>query len=294
MPPKSGYIEHVVINTLAKRELKKRLDIDAKVLPDVFDFEQPEWQVDNFNKDFLREFAINPKDLIILQATRVIPRKGIELAMDYAIALQKNISKLKRRKIYNGKRLNSKSKVVLILAGYAEDEKREYLFRLKNKAFENQLCVKFISDHVKAKRKFSHGIKTYSLWDAYAHADLVSFPSIWEGWGNQFIEGVFAKKPIVLYEYPVYKTDIKKEGYDIISLGNGGNDLSCDADDLYSIPKKNIDKAVKQTIRWLKNSKTSEKLEHNFRIGRKYHDFNVLENFLINELDLLGNNNNNK
>jgi glycosyltransferase involved in cell wall biosynthesis len=290
MPPKSKYIEHVVINSLAKRELYKRADINARVMPDVFDFEQAKWQVDNFNKDFLHEFAIDPRDLIILQATRVIPRKGIELAIDYAIALQEKISKLKRKKLYNGKKLNSKSKVVLILAGYAEDEKREYLYRLKNKAFENQLCVKFISDHVKAKRKFSHRVKTYSLWDAYAHADVVSFPSIWEGWGNQFIEAIFAKKPIVLYEYPVYKADIKKEGYDIISLGNGGSDLSCDENELYSIPQKNIDKAVKQTIRWLKSSKTSAKLEHNYQIGRKYHDFNVLENFLINQLDLLDNN----
>jgi len=290
MPPKSKYIKHVVINTLAKKELKKRLDIDAKVLPDVFDFEQKEWMIDSFNKDFLHEFAIDPRDLIILQATRVIPRKGIELAMDYAIALQNSISKLKGKKIYNGKKLNSKTKVVLILAGYAEDEKREYLFRLKNKAFENHLCAKFISGHVKAKRKFSHGVKTYSLWDAYAHADIVSFPSIWEGWGNQFIEGVFAKKPIVIYEYPVYKTDIKKEGYNIISLGNGGSGLTCDENDLYSIPKKNIDKAVRQTILWLKSSNTINRLEQNFKIGQKYHDFNVLKNFLIKELDLLGNN----
>jgi len=291
MPPKSKYIRHVVINSLAKKELKKRLDIDSEVLPDVFDFENTEWKKDNFNKDFLKEFAIDPRDLIILQATRVIPRKGIEIAIDFADSLQANFSKLKNKKLYNGKKLNSKSKVVLIVAGYAEDEKREYLYRLKNKVFENNLSVKFISDHVKAKRKYSHGVKTYSLWDAYAYADLISFPSTWEGWGNQFIEGIFAKKPMAVYEYPVFRADIKKEGYDIISLGNNGRDLSSDENGLFKIPQSNIDKAVSRSIRWLTSPNTQNRLERNFRIGRQYHDYNVLENFLINKLNLLGNNN---
>ena len=55
--------------------------------------------------------------------------------------------------------------------------------------------------------------------DAFANSDLVTYPSIYEGWGNQFLETVFARKPVVVYEYPVYLTDIKSSGFDIISLG---------------------------------------------------------------------------
>jgi glycosyltransferase involved in cell wall biosynthesis len=286
MPPKSKYIEHVVLNTIAKRELKRRSDIDAIVMGDVIDFSQGEWKIDNFNKNFLREFAINPKDLIILQATRVIPRKGIEIAIDFTRTLQEKSTKLKRKKLYNGKKLNAKVKIVLVVAGYAEDEKREYLFKLKSKAFDDLVHVKFISDHVKAKRKYHQGVKTYSLWDAYAHADLVTFPSIWEGWGNQFIEGVFARKPMLVYEYPVFKTDIKKEGYDYISLCNDNNNLKENTTGLYCVPQKNLDYAANRAIRWLTSDNTNKRLEKNFQIGKKYHDYKVLEDFLIKNLHL--------
>lgn len=32
----------------------------------------------------------------------------------------------------------------------------------------------------------------------------MTYPSLREGWGNQFIEAVFAKLPVVLLEYPVW------------------------------------------------------------------------------------------
>ncbi len=283
MPPKSKYIKHIVINSLAKRELKKRCAIDALVMPDVFDFSQPEWHKDKFNADFLKQFAIKPNDLILLQATRVIPRKGIELAIDFACELQKNIAKLRNHTLYNNKHLNSRSNVVLIIAGYAEDEKREYLFKLKAKAFDVHINAKFISDHVQAKRKFSHGIKKYSLWDAYAHADLITFPSAWEGWGNQFIEAIFAKKPIVLREYPVFLSDIKKEKFNIISLGNGSQIK--DNNDFYILPPQNIKRAAQTAIRWLLNPNLTKKLATNFRLGKKYHGYEVLEKFLLRELN---------
>lgn len=286
MPPKSKYIRHIVINSLAKNELKKRRGIESEIMPDVFNFNEPAWVKDKFNQNFLREFDIKPNDLIILQATRVIPRKGIEIAIDFTKVLQEKIEKIRGKILYNGKKINGRSNVVLLIAGYAEDEKREYLFKLKSKAFDANVRAKFISDHVKAKRKYSHGSKTYSLWDAYAYADLITFPSLWEGWGNQFIEGIFAQKPIVLYEYPVYKQDIKKEGYEVISLGNGGDKSINEFNELCELPKENIDKAVDKSIRWLCNSNTNEKMAKNFKIGKKYHGYKVLEDFLIKKLDL--------
>lgn len=285
MPPKSKYIKHVVINSLAQKELKKRSDIDSTVMPDVFDFNQKPWIKDKFNSDFLKEFNIKKSDLLVLQATRVIPRKAIELAMDYAVELQKKIRRMSGKKIYNCKRLGIKPKLTLVLAGYAEDEKRDYLFRLKSKAFDDQIQVKFISGFVEAKRSFKQSKKTYSLWDAYAYADIVTFPSIWEGWGNQFIEAIFAKKPIVVYEYPVFKKDIKKEGYRIISLGDTMN--FDDKQQLYQIPKSHIKKAAKNTVQWLKDKNLNDKLEKNWQIGKKYHSYEVLEKFLIKQIDLL-------
>ncbi|MBU1179030.1 glycosyltransferase family 4 protein [Patescibacteria group bacterium] len=284
MPPQSSYIEHVVINSLAQQELKKRNNIDSVIIPDIFDFNQAQWKKDSFSRDFLNQFDISPNDLIILQATRVIPRKGIEMAMDFTKKMQENMAKLRGRKLYNGKRLDKNAEVVLVAAGYAEDEKQDYLFKLKTKAFDQRIRVKFISNYVKAERAFHGGAKTYSLWDAYVYADLVTFPSIWEGWGNQFIEAVFAKRPIVVFEYPVFKKDIEPEGYKFISLGSGAR--KNEETGFYEVPDKNLKKAVEKATRWFLDENLGKKLETNFKTGQKYHNFHVLENFLADRLRL--------
>ncbi len=282
MPPQNPCIKHIVINSLAQHGLKQRNNIESTVLPDIFDFNQKSWTKDKFNEDFLKQFDIKQNDLIIFQATRVIPRKNIEISIDFTETLQKKINRLKSKKLYNGKKINRKSRIILILAGYTEDEKRIYLFKLKTKAFENRVLAKFIANNVKAERSFYYGTKTYSLWDVYAYADLITFPSIWEGWGNQFIEAVFAKKPIVIFEYPVFKKDIKPEGYQIISLGDKIEGK--DENGFYKLPQKNIDKAANQAIKWLLDKNLDKKLEYNFKIGKQFHDYQILEDFFDEHL----------
>lgn len=284
MPPQSRYIKHVVINSLAKKELRKRNNIESLVMPDVFNFNQKEWEKDSFNKDFFSQFDIKPNDLILLQATRIIPRKGIEIAIDFTKVLQQGINKIRKKRLYNGKKLTSHSNTVMIMAGYAENEKYDYLYKLKSKAFDQRVNIKFISSQIKAHRTFRQGIKTFSLWDTYVYADMVIYPSIWEGWGNQFIESVFAKKPIIIYEYPVFRQDIKKEGYKFISLGSSL--AGKDENGLQKIPQKNINKAVRQSINWLLDNNLNKKLEDNFKIGKKFHGYKILEDFLVKELDL--------
>jgi len=284
MPPKIKYIKHVVINSLAKKELKKRRSIDSYVLGDVFNFNQPKWVQGSFNKDFFKKFNIKSNDIIVLQATRIIPRKSIELAIDYVKYLKKEIKKIQNKTLYNGKKISSKTKVVMIFAGYAENENKDYLFKLKEKLIENRISSRFISDSIASKRSYRDGIKKFSLWDAYAYSDIVTFPSIWEGWGNQFIEAVFAKKPIVLFEYPVYKEEISNEGYEVISLGNKYERDKKTG--LVSVSKENVEKSVQESVEWILNKNLNKILNKNFKIGKKYHNYDVLENFLIEELNL--------
>lgn len=159
----------------------------------------------------------------------------------------------------------------------------DYLLKIKAKAFDDKIHIKFISNVIKANRAYRQRIKIYSLWDIYVHADIVTFPSIWEGWGNQFIEAIFAKKPIVVFEYPVFKEDIKREGYNIISLGD---ELETLENGLHKAPQENIQKAVQKSIRWLIDKNLNKKLEENFAIGKKYHGYKILEDFLVKKLGL--------
>ena len=79
VPPKLNNVTHVSINSIAQSKLLKLRGIKSVVFPDIFDFKQPSWHKDEFNHDFLNRIGVNPHDFIILQATRIVERKGIEV-----------------------------------------------------------------------------------------------------------------------------------------------------------------------------------------------------------------------
>jgi len=280
VPPPNSDILHISINSLAADELRRRRDIDSLVIPDIFDFKQPPWERDEFNADFLSSLGLKENDLIVLQATRIIERKGIEIAIQFVKKLQEKKNEFVGKRLYNGKVITGDSDVVFVLAGYAEKAAQPYLARLKHEAGAAGIRAKFIHENVAAERVCADR-KTYSLWDCYVHADLVTYPSLVEGWGNQFIEAVFAKKPIVLFEYPVFEKDIKPEGYAYISLGS--QITSRDAAGLVQIPGSTLDTAVDSTLDTLTSPLTPAKLDENFVIGEKYHDFDVIKHFFINQ-----------
>jgi len=123
-----------------------------------------------------------------------------------------------------------------------------------------------------------NGVKCYSLWDAYAHADLVTYPSVLEGWGNQFLEAIFAKKPVIVYEYPVYVSDLKDKGFDVISLGDTHE---VDPNGLVIVDEKLIKKAAIEAIDILINSGKRIKIaENNFAICDKYFSYQSLGRIL--------------
>ena len=276
-PTKIDNIKHVCINSLAQAELKRRKGISAIVISDVFDFKQKSWTPDEYNSDLLQTIGVKPNDLVVLQATRIVKRKGIELTVQFVRELEKHKDKLIGKTLYNGKRITSDSSVVLILAGYTEEFDKQYLKNLEDEITTVKIKAKFINSIVGAERSYGDK-KIYSLWDVYVFSDLITYPSIFEGWGNQFIEAVFARKPIVLFEYPVFISDIKKEGYFFISLGSKirGNDKN----NLIEIDVSKVNKAAIGSIKALTSLETNILLDRNFEIGTRYHDYNVLKEFL--------------
>ena len=278
-PPNDPQIKNVTINELAKGELKSRRGLDATVVPNVFDFKAPLWEIDDYNKNFRKDIGVDENDILILQATRIAERKAIELAIDVIGEIQKsgNIEKLYSSALYDGRNFGKDNKLVFVMAGMPESEEG-YIEELNKKAKGYGVKVLYTNDIVEHSRCTINGKKCYSLWDVYAHADLVTYPSILEGWGNQFLEAVFAKKPVIVYEYPVYGTDIKERGFDIVSLGNTHK---VEANGLVSVNQNIISNAAKESIEVLIDAdKRNALVEKNFAICENYFSYESLEAIL--------------
>lgn len=284
-PPNIKNVKNLVINSIAQKALFDKKHIKADIVPNIFDFEMNKWSVDDYNKTFLKDFNIAENDIIFLQATRVMDRKGIELAIDVVDSLNENKSKLIGKKLYNGKYINKNSKIILLCAGIVESFgiSSDYVNKLIKKAETKKVDIRFIGDRVAHSRNMVNGKKIYSLWDSYVYSDFVTYPSIWEGFGNQFIEAVFAKLPIIAFEYPVYISDLKNKGFKIVSLGDK---FSRDTDNLVCVKEDILSKVSKEVISILLNSDLETNIvENNYNIARKNYSYNSLEK-LIESLNL--------
>lgn len=135
-------------------------------------------------------------------------------------------------------------KNVLVIAGHAGDEGVDYLRFLKQKANKSKARVLFVGKYVSSRRKIAGQRRVYTLWDAYNNSDFVTYPTGIEGYGNQFVESVYFKKPVILTEYPVFKKDIKPLGFKYLDI---------------------FDKRLKQKL--ADKKALSEMVEHNFRLG---------------------------
>ncbi|NOU60370.1 glycosyltransferase family 4 protein [Marinifilum caeruleilacunae] len=263
-PPVSNQVKHVCINHIAKIELKNRYGLEAVVVPNVFEFEQELIAIDDYNADLRKEFGIKSNDIVFMQATRVVERKAIEIAIDLLSEVQKKKEKLLGNRLYHNDIINNDTEFYLVFAGQNESE--HYYQNLIDYSVQKGVKVIDISNRVNHERKLVDGKKVYSLWDAYSIADIVTYPSILEGWGNQFLEALVAKLPIATYKYPVYLTDIEQFGFHIIALGSEYSK----AENLVEVDQSIIQTAADESIKYLVDKEyRREKTEENYRIAKQ-------------------------
>ncbi|OGC92072.1 hypothetical protein A2899_04770 [Candidatus Amesbacteria bacterium RIFCSPLOWO2_01_FULL_49_25] len=241
-PPVGEWMKHACINSIARVELARRKGVEAEILYDCLDFGKLNHDRDGKCGRVLAEAGVGLGDLVILQGTRIVRRKNIELAMDVVARLQKRVEEMGRKR------------AVLVMAGYAE--KRDEVYQEQLRGYAGSLGIKVVE---------LNG-RTGDLLCLYPYADIVTYPSGYEGFGNQFLEAVYAKKPIIVYEYPVFKTDIKPLGFEVISLGdNLGFDLETG---LAKVPSGVLDRVTDEVIEILRDEKKRKEVtEKNFAIG---------------------------
>ena len=193
-PPHLPSIQHVTINSSGDNQLSLRTGISGTIIPNVMDFENPPPPVDDYASDVRKALGVEDDELLILQPTRVVKRKGIEHAIELV------------------HRLGKKAKLVISHA--SGDEGYDYEQRVKEYSRLLNVNTVFVSDIINEQRgRTRTGKKVYTLNDIYPHADLVTYPSTFEGFGNAFLEAVYFKKPIVVNKYSIYTFDIEPKGF---------------------------------------------------------------------------------
>lgn len=248
MPPIRPYMRYCTINKIAQAELERRKGIKADLMYDTLDFEQ-KIEKDVHYWKLLEKQGVKRSDIVILQATRVVRRKNIELAIDLTKLVSEKLSSYKKPvTLYDGRKFDpTKNKVVLVASGYAEKRDEWYLKTLKEYAKEQGVNFVAMNGEYEDKEK---GLTP--ILKMHQFADLVSYPSGYEGFGNQFLEAVFSRKPVVVFEYPVFQTDIKPKGFGVISLGDKASKRQ---NGLVKVAVRVMRKATVETVAMLTDEK---------------------------------------
>jgi glycosyltransferase involved in cell wall biosynthesis len=245
-PPKLPNIRHVVINSEAQEQLALRTGISSIIIPNVLDFENPPRVSKRRTQLFRESIGLSPDDRMILQPTRIVQRKGIESAIDLVNGLKDNRNKL-------------------VISHEAGDEGMEYAEWLKEYACEFGVDLRLVSVQIENPlKKNGNGKTKYSLWDVYAYADFITYPSLYEGFGNAFLEAVYFKKPILINRYATFVRDIEPLGFDLVVMDG-------------FLSKKTI-KSVSEI---LESSRQRKKMvANNYRIAARHYSYSVLRNQL--------------
>lgn len=247
---------HAVINTHAYNTLKEKFNRDSVNVPNVMDFDKPFGEVTEKNICLHTNLGYNKDDIFLFQITRVVRRKGIEIAI-------KLIDKIGDKKVK-----------LIITGNYNDDAENKYYEELIELIHKLKLGTQVAFAYHLFNNKgltSSNGDLNYSLSDAYAQARACTYFSTYEGFGNAFVEAVLAKRPVFVNNYePVYWPDIGSKGFKAVMLED--NDLN--------------DKAIEEMKKVIYNEKLAKEIaEHNFELGKKLFSYDTLREKLQELID---------
>ncbi|MCG3147509.1 MAG: Mannosylglucosylglycerate synthase [Verrucomicrobiae bacterium] len=244
-PPNLPNLQHVVINSSAGQQLSLRTGLVGRLIPNVMDFDQPPAPPDEYARDVRTAFGVPADGFLLLQPTRVVQRKGIEHALELADQLGPATR--------------------LVISHATGDEGNLYEQRVRNFAARLGVSVRFVANVIRNSHgTTTDGRKVYSLADVFQQADLVTYPSTWEGFGNAFLEAIYYRRPVFVNNYSIYALDIKPKGFRVIEF------------DGFITPA-----TVAQTRQVLSDrSLATAMTEHNFELGRRHYSFTILERHL--------------
>lgn len=245
-PPALPQIQHVVINSLAGEEFSRRTGLSCRIIPNVMDFSNSPAEPDDYARSFPAEIGLRDGEWLILQPTRVVARKGIEHSIELVRRLGPERAKL-------------------VITHASGDEGDAYAKRIREYAEMLGVEVVYVDDRIAARRgSTSDGRRLFTLDDAFSQADLVAYPSEYEGFGNAFLEAVYHKRTVLCNRYSIYRTDIQPCGFRTIEFDDFLTSETVD-----EIQRVLNDKSLQQ-----------EMVEHNYEVAREFFSYEVLEDEL--------------
>jgi glycosyltransferase involved in cell wall biosynthesis len=244
-PPNLPNIKHVVINSEAQEQLALRTGISSIIIPNVLDFDNPPLVDLKRTEAFRESIGLKSEDKMILQPTRIIRRKGIEQAIELVKELKDPRYKL-------------------VISHEAGDEGFEYAEWLKEYALEHRVDLRMITTKIMDPFNNGNFQKKYSLWDIYPHADFITYPSLYEGFGNAFLEAIYFKKPLLVNRYSTFIKDIEPKGFDLAVMDG-------------FITKKTVQK-VKEILE--SQERRQKMVNKNYEVAWRHYSYSVLRNQL--------------
>jgi glycosyltransferase involved in cell wall biosynthesis len=237
---------HAVINTTAREELALRTGTNSYLVPNVMDFDRPlSISAEKCHK-FRRSMGLDANDILILQPTRIVQRKGIEHAINLVKALDD-------------------SRCKLIISHEAGDEGYGYAAWLEQYAKDQGVDLRLVPTRLSDPwRPGSNGSPPFSLWEIYASSDFVTFPSLSEGFGNAFLEAIYFQKPLLVNRYSAFVKDIEPLGFDLVTMDGF---------------------LGAETVRQVKHvlgptSHRRNMVRHNYEVARRYFSYHTLRSQL--------------
>ncbi|MBN2726859.1 glycosyltransferase family 4 protein [Candidatus Mcinerneyibacteriota bacterium] len=241
-PPDLPSVKHVVINSIAQKELAARKGISSLVIPNVLDFSKEMPLNGGGREAFRKDFGFGEDDIIFLQPTRIVARKGIEHAVELVRRLKD-------------------PRIKLVITHSSSDEGLDYYNRIIDFAKNQGIDIYFINNKLHDPNQYRQGWeRIYTIWDVYPYADFITYPSSFEGFGNAFLEAIYFKKPILVNRYSIFIADIEPKGFRTVSM-----------DGFIS------DEVVNHVRKVMEETEYREMMaDVNFRLGKAHFSFDIL------------------
>jgi len=223
-------------------ELSRRRGINATLIPNMLDFENPPIVSKDRVNAFRRSIGLKPDDVMFLQPTRIVQRKGIEFALELIKAL-------------------NHEKYKLVISHEAGDEGFEYVESIKQLAGRYGIQVLFVDNMVDDPfARPPDKNDRFSLWEVYQAADFMTYPSLYEGFGNAFLEAIYFNKPLLVNRYKIFIDDIEPKGFELVTM-----DGVLTSDVVKKIQNIVNDKQRQQTM-----------VDKNYRLALKHYSYSSL------------------